>query len=208
MDKKILIIEEHPVVTESLKQMVFNTDAGIESITIVTGNKELNFLNGQHFDIVILDIYLPDLSRLEYGLFNKSINPDQKILVIISVSQLSMIELLIRKGVNGIILKTSHLCEIKEAVQSVLDGNFFLGRKLKELMNGEIVKNSHKPALTKRENEILSLISDGLTNHGIADKLFISCSTVDSHRKSLLLKFNVNNTARLIKVAVSQGIIS
>jgi DNA-binding NarL/FixJ family response regulator len=208
MDKKILIIEEHPVVTESLKQMVFNTDGGIESITIVNGNKELNFLKGQHFDIIILDIYLPDLNRVDYCLVDKSINPDQKILVIISVSQLFMIEQLIRKGVNGIILKTSNLGEIKEAVQSVLAGNFFLGKKLRELMNGEIVKNSQKPALTKRENEILSLISDGLTNHGIADKLFISCSTVDSHRKSLLLKFNVNNTARLIKVAVSQGIIS
>ncbi len=208
MDKKILIIEDHPMVAETLKQVVFNSNAGIECIITATGNKGFNFLNGHHFDIIIIDIQLPGLNGIEFCSVVKSRKPDQRILAIISVSQLNITEQLIRNGVNGIILKTSDLAEIKEAVQSVMDGNFYLGKEVKGLMNREAVKNSQKPALTKREIEILSLISDGLTNQSIAKELCISCSTVDSHRKNLLLKFNANNTAKLIKMAVSQGIIS
>ncbi len=74
-------------------------------------------------------------------------------------------------------------------------------------MKGNSLSNSDLPMITRRESEILILIADGLTNQEIADKLFISTFTVDSHRKNLLLKFNAKNTATLVKIVVSKGII-
>lgn len=206
--KKALIVEDHPIVSESLKQFVCNSEVGLQCENASTGKKGLSFLNGNHYDLVILDINLPDINGVEFCEIVKSRNPNQKILAITSMAQRMVIEQMIEKKVNGLILKTSDLNEIIEAIKHVLAGEFYLGKEVKELINGKAGNNHHKLTLTRREVEILSLISDGLTNQEIANKLFISCSTVDSHRKNLLLKFDANNTAKLIKMAVSQGIIS
>jgi len=208
MNKKALIVEDHPIVSESLKQFLCSQEMGYQCFNASTGKKGLSYLNGHHFDLILLDINLPDLSGIEFCAIVKSRNHNQKILAITSMSQRLVIEQMIEKGVDGLIFKTSDLEEIVDAVKTVLSGNQFFGKGVKELINGKNYINEQKLALTKREIEILSLISDGLTNQEIADQLFISCSTVDSHRKNLLLKFNANNTAKLVKMAISKGIIS
>lgn len=208
MVKKALIVEDHPIVSESLKQLICNSETGLQCINANTGKKGLSFLNGHHFDLIILDINLPDISGVEFCSIVKTQNPNQKILAITSIAQRLVIEQMIEKGVNGLILKISDLGEITEAIKAVLSGEFYLGKGVKELTVIRNIGNSQKLTLTRREVEILSLISDGLTNQEIANKLFISCSTVDSHRKNLLLKLDAKNTAQLIKIAVSKGIIS
>jgi DNA-binding CsgD family transcriptional regulator len=90
----------------------------------------------------------------------------------------------------------------------VLNGKqVYLGKGVKDLIKGISADNSDLPMITRRESEILKLIADGLTNQEIADQLFISTFTVDTHRKNLLLKFNAKNTATLVKIVVSKGII-
>jgi DNA-binding NarL/FixJ family response regulator len=205
--KKTLIVEDHPIVSESLKQFLCTHEVGLQCECASTGKKGLSFLNGHHIDLIILDINLPDMSGIEFCDIVKSQNPNQKILAVTSLAHRMVIERMMEKGVNGLILKTSDLSEIIEAVKAVLSGEFYWGKDVMELISRNN-DNSQKLILTRREVEILSLISDGLTNQEIAGKLFICCSTVDSHRKNLLLKFGANNTARLIKMAVSKGVIS
>ena len=94
-----------------------------------------------------------------------------------------------------------------EGIRQVMDGKTYFGLGVKDLMDGHTVSGSSEPVITKRESEILRLIADGFTNQEIADRLFISSSTVDSHRKNLLVKFNSKNTAALVKTAISKGII-
>lgn len=115
---------------------------------------------------------------------------------------------MIKKGVNGLILKTSDLNELTEAIKTVLSGDFYWGKGVKKIISSRNCDNHQNIVLTKRETEILTLISDGYTNQEIAGKLFICCSTVDSHRKNLLLKFRANNSAQLIKLAMLKGIIN
>jgi DNA-binding NarL/FixJ family response regulator len=207
MTKKALIVEDQPVITEKLMDVITSLEAGVHCINAGTGRKGLNFLNGHHFDIIVIDTNLPDFDSIEFCRIIKSRNSNQKILAIIPVFHWNIIDQLFYNGVYGVILKSADLNEIYEAVKTVLEGNWFFGTGIKELINNRS-NNCKKLALTKRELEILSLISEGLTNHEIADKLFVCCSTVDSHRKNLLLKFNVHNTAKLIKEAVLQGIIN
>jgi DNA-binding NarL/FixJ family response regulator len=112
------------------------------------------------------------------------------------------------QGADGFILKTSDIDDIIGGIRQVLSGKLvYLGKGVKELMKGNLQDNSDLPMITKRESEILKLIADGQTNQEIAAQLFISIFTVDSHRKNLLLKFNAKNTATLVKIVVSKGII-
>ena len=111
-------------------------------------------------------------------------------------------------GASGYILKNTSKEELVQAVHTVCDGDIFfngeVGRVLEEY---EKLSNETLPLLTPREKEILALIAEGYTNPQIAEKIFLSPFTVDSHRKNLLAKLKVKNTAMLIRFAVEHKLI-
>lgn len=208
MSQLILIVEDHPIVSESLARIIANSDLKVECLQASTAAKGLAFLNGKSFDLIILDINLPDMNGIEFCKIAKSRIPGQKILAITTMTQRHIVEKMLDQRTDGFILKTSDIDDIIGGIHKVLNGNqVYLGKGVKDLIRGISADNSDLPMITKRESEILKLIADGLTNQEIADKLFISTFTVDSHRKNLLLKFNAKNTATLIKIVVSKGII-
>jgi DNA-binding NarL/FixJ family response regulator len=108
-------------------------------------------------------------------------------------------------GASGYVLKNATREELVEAIETVMQGNKFLSLEaastVKKNEDGKI------PVVTRREKEVLLLIADGMTNNQIADKLFISTTTVDTHRKNLLAKFGVKNTAILIRLAAQFQLI-
>ena len=208
MSQLILIVEDHPIVSESLARIIADSDLKVQCLHAATAAKGLAFLNGNPFDLIILDIHLPDMNGIEFCKIAKSRFPNQKILAITTVAQRHVVEKMLDQGADGFILKTSDIDDIIGGIRQVLNGNeVYLGKGVKDLIKGISQGNSDLPMITKRESEILKLIADGLTNQEIADKLFISTFTVDSHRKNLLLKFNAKNTATLVKIVVSKGII-
>lgn len=205
--KKVLIVEDHPIVSDSLFRLINDTFENTTCVHAGTGTKGLSYLNGNHFDIIPLDINLPDMSGIEFCSQARSRFPELKILVVTSLAQRHVIDKAIQSGVMGFVLKTSDVRDITEGIMQVMDGKTYFGLGVKDLMDGHTVSGSSEPVITKRESEILRLIADGFTNQEIADRLFISSSTVDSHRKNLLVKFNSKNTAALVKTAISKGII-
>ena len=205
--KKALIVEDHPIVSDSLFRLINDTFENTTCVHAGTGTKGLSYLNGNHFDIILLDINLPDMSGIEFCSQARSRFPELKILVVTSLAQRHVIDKAIQSGVMGFVLKTSDVRDITEGIMQVMDGKTYFGLGVKDLMDGHTVSGSSEPVITKRESEILRLIADGFTNQEIADRLFISSSTVDSHRKNLLVKFNSKNTAALVKTAISKGII-
>jgi DNA-binding NarL/FixJ family response regulator len=208
MSGYILIVEDHPIVSESLARLISGSGLDMHCQAVATGTKGLACLNGKAFDLVVLDISLPDMSGIEFCKIAKSRFPHQKILAVTTLAQRHIIEKMLDAGAEGFILKTSDVEDIIGGIKQVMNGKkVYLGKGVKELMCGNILNNSDLPMVTKREVEILKLIADGLTNQEIANQLFISASTVDTHRKNLLLKFNAKNTAMLVKIAVSNGLI-
>jgi DNA-binding NarL/FixJ family response regulator len=109
---------------------------------------------------------------------------------------------MIDNGAMGYVLKNASEDEIIEAVDTVLSGKSYMCEETQNILDG---KNNNTSILTRREIEVLKYISDGYTNPEIAEKLFISPLTVDSHRKNLILKLDAKNTASLIKLAFQNG---
>jgi len=207
MSKKALIVEDHPIVTESLIRMVSDSFTEMTCVHAATGNKALAYLNGNHFDIILLDINLPDMSGIDFCTEALSRYPGMRILAITSMTQRYIVEKTLQAGALGFVLKTSDTKDIIEGIRQVMEGNAYVGAGVRELIQKKSSGISDTPVITRRESEILRLIAEGHTNQEIAEKLFISSFTVDSHRKNLLLKLGVKNTAQLIKSAISLGII-
>jgi len=205
--RKALIVEAPPIVSDSLYRLITDTFENILCIHATTGAKGLSYLNGNHFDIILLDINLPDMSGIEFCSTARTWYPDLKILAVTSLAQRYIVEKMIQAGVNGFVLKTSDIKDITEGIKQVMEGGSYFGKGVKELMTSRFSKDSSVPMVTRRESEILKLIAEGLTNQEIAEKLYISTSTVDSHRKHLLLKFDVKNSAALVKSAMGKGLI-
>lgn len=208
MTQYILIVEDHPIVSESLSRIINDSDLNIECLQAASAAKGLAYLNGNEIDMILLDINLPDMNGIEFCKIAKARFPGIKILAITTIAQRHVVDKMFEQGADGFILKTSDIDDIIGGIRQVLAGKqIYLGKGVKELMKGNSQENNDMPMITKRESEILKLIADGLTNQEIALKLFISTFTVDSHRKNLLLKFNAKNTATLIKTVISKGII-
>jgi len=158
-------------------------------------------------DVILMDINLPDKSGIELCAEIKKKKPGIKVLALSTLNQPSYIHKMMESGASGYILKNSDKEELLDAIINVFAGKIHLC--LEAL---EVVKNSHnnessRPVLTRREQEILALIADGLTNPEMAEKLFVSPWTVDSHRKSIMTKLNTKNTALLIKYAIENGLL-
>jgi len=206
--QKVLIVEDHPIVSASLTNLINSSDLELECHHVATAHDGLAWLNGNKAGIILLDINLPDMSGIEFCTIAKSRHADLKILAITSIEQRHVVDQMLAAGANGFILKSSDTSEILEAIKQIISGNSYISQSVADLLKGKFSANSDLPILTRREVEVLKLIADGLTNQEIAEKLFISSWTVDSHRKNLLLKFNAKNTAILVKTAVTSGIIS
>lgn len=165
----------------------------------------LSFLEHQTVDVLFLDVNLPDKSGIDLCKQIRDQYPSVKIIGLSSFNQLSFIEKMIANGASGYLLKNATQDELIEAIECVVDGEVFMSNEVASIVKKGPDPNT--PVITRREKEVLLLIAEGLTNGEIAEKLFVSTTTVDSHRKSLLAKFNVKNTAILIRLAMQYQLI-
>ena len=209
---KILIIDDHPLVIDGIKTMLKD----VEYLEIIdaakTGTEALQILNeSPGIDIILLDINLPDIDGLRLCELIRENNKTAKIIGLTYVNEAGIITQLIKKGANGYLLKNMEREELIYAINQVLDGSVYLSKAANEKIIQQLQNNGlttgNIPVLTRREKEILQLLAEGLTSHDIADKLFLSTYTIDTHRKNMLQKFNVHNTQALLKAVQSFRLI-
>jgi DNA-binding NarL/FixJ family response regulator len=205
---KVFIIDDHPMVVAGLNSLLGRLENIEVAGAVSNAFDAIPFLKKNKVDVILLDINLPDISGIDLCKKIHKEFPEIKILGISTFSERSYISRMIENGASGYLIKSASAEEIVEAIDTVLKGKMYLSVSMEHIAKPlSIMPSDNLPALTKREKEILQLISEGLTNNQIAEKLFISPLTVDSHRKNLLTKLNVNNTASLIKLAVQNGLI-
>lgn len=195
--KKILIVEDHPIVVEGLQKLI-QEKLNCQSCEIAnTGNECMSAIQKSTPDLILMDINLPDISGIELCKKVKQNFPGIKVLALSSFKEKSYIQKMVENGASGYLLKNANPEEIIIGVHAVLDGQMYFDDEAEKIMTEQ--DNVNEILLTRREKEVLNMIAEGYTNSEIADKLFISVSTVDSHRKNMLMKMEVKNTAALIK---------
>ena len=207
MDKiKVLIVDDHPMVLEGMSSMLAQIKV-VEIAGIAPNAYEaLQQIKLTAPDIVITDINMPEISGIELALKIKKEFPKVKIIAMSTFKERSYISQMIQNGAAGYLVKSASKEEIEEAILSVYEGKLYMSLDISVSLAGKENLNT-MPVLSSREKEVLQLIADGFTNPQMAEKLFISLHTVDSHRKNLLTKFAVNNTANLIKLAAKYNLV-
>ena len=205
MPIKIFIVDDHYMVIEGIHALL-QDEKTIEFMGHATNAAScLAFLQQHQPDILLLDINLPDKSGIELCREIRDTFPSVFIIGLSTYNQKSFIEKMMDNGASGYVLKNATREELVEGITTVYAGKTFLsfeaGQTLRKITDTAVI-------LTRRETEILELIAQGMTNNEIASKLFVSSTTVDTHRKNLLSKFGVKNTASLIRAAVQMQIIN
>lgn len=201
---RLFILDDHYMVIEGFS-VLLQSDNSVEIIGHAKDAQScMSFLQRAQPDVIFLDINLPDTSGIEVCKQIKQLYPAIKIIALSTFNQNSYIQKMLENGASGYLLKNTTKEEILIAIKTVMSHKQYLAREVKDSLKE---KAENGPALTRREKEILKLIADGLTSAEIGRLLFISTTTVDTHRKHLLEKFKVNNAAMLIRTAAQQGII-
>lgn len=202
----IAIVDDHPMVLEGMKSMLnqisFVSLAGVASNAF----QAIELLKASAIDMLITDINMPEVSGIELTLKVRKEFPQVKVIAMSTFKERSYISQMIQNGASGYLVKSASKEEIEEAILSVFEGKLYMSLDV-NLSATDKQELTNVPVLSSREKEVLQLIGEGLTNPQIASKLFISLHTVDSHRKNLLTKFGVNNTAGLIKQAAKYNML-
>ncbi|NKI33099.1 response regulator transcription factor [Muricauda sp. DJ-13] len=208
MKIKVLIVDDHPLVIEGLKSLL----RGNQDIKVVEscndGYHALQYLQNNFVDIVLLDINLPDTSGIDICEQISKKHPTIAVIGLSTYGERSIINQMISNGAKGYLLKNVTETELIEAINKVYRGNVYFGVEVQKAMANTIFHSmGNTPRLTKREKQILKLIVSGKTNNQIAEELFISPLTVETHRRNLMKKMKASNTASLVKIAIEKALV-
>jgi DNA-binding NarL/FixJ family response regulator len=205
---RVFIVDDHPVVIEGIHSLLQQEKDIQWAGQAMTAESCLGYFVNNTANVVLMDISMPGMGGEELCKLMKEKYPGVFILGLSTFNQGLYIKKMMENGASGYILKNSSKEELVEAIRAVNDGGiYFSGEAGQALAEYQRSSKSELPMLTSREKEILGLIAEGYTNPQIAEKIFLSSFTVDSHRKNLLAKLNVKNTATLIKLAVEHKLI-
>lgn len=210
---RIFIVEDHEMYLEGLA-LLLKKQENIEVIgTASNGTALLDQLPAMDVDILLLDVHLPDIGEEDLLKKIRAIRPDQKIIYLTLMRGTRYVHKLTRHEIQGYVLKNVPVAELVTAVQAVYDGGSYFSKDI-DIINGNDFRNTItvedkkvEEILSKREIEVLKLVCREFSNAEIAEKLFLSVSTVETHRKNLIAKLGVNNTVGLVKFALKNKLI-
>lgn len=204
MKASVFIVDDHYMVIEGIRSLL-QYEKDIDWVGHATNAAScLAFLKQQQPDVILMDVNLPDMSGIDLCKQVKQLYPNVFVLGLSTFNQQPVIRNMMDNGASGYVLKNATREELQEAIQTVMTGKTYLSIEAAQALRQQ---GNELPLITRREKEVLLLVADGFTNAEIAEKLFISVPTVNTHRKSLLSKFNVNNTAGLIKLAAKYNLV-
>lgn len=204
---KLYIVDDHNVVIEGITALLLHE----KNITIIGTAKNaadcILFLKNHTADVILLDINLPDTSGIDLCNIIKTTYPRIMILALSTFTQGSYITKMIENGASGYLLKNITKEELVDAIETVAVGKNYYSFEVGKMVKAAQEKAAQVPVLTKREKDILKLVAEGFTNNQIAQQLFISIDTVDTHRKNLYTKLKINNTALLVRYAIENELV-
>jgi|SRR5690606_37412777 DNA-binding NarL/FixJ family response regulator len=215
---RIMIVDDHRLMRDGLS-MLLSQHSDIEVVgTVESGEEAINACAAQSPDVVLMDIMMGGMTGIEATRWIKEQNNGIKVIIISSEIRKDLLEAGIQCGIDGYIPKDIDVETLHQAIHTVFNGGRYFNEAITNLVFEEFYhkKKLTQPSgkitlrndLTAREQEVLALVADGKTNKEVAEELFISVKTVDTHKMNILDKLGLRNTAELVKYAIKNKLIS
>lgn len=212
---KVLVIDDHQLIIDGLKSILEDEETVLFAGGANNMEEAMNFLETNEVDVVLADISMPEHNGIELTRKILEQYPGIKVLALTMHEDIRMISGMIDAGASGYLLKRTNMTEVLDAIQLIAEGQKYLGHEVQAILMDDLV---HREAgqvaaeesnrLTGREKEVLNLVAKELSNEEIANKLFISERTVETHRRNIFTKTNTRTIIGLIKYAIRNGLIS
>jgi DNA-binding NarL/FixJ family response regulator len=203
---EILLADDHAIFRKGIRKIIEELDGVVVCGEANDGLELLELLKTTHPDLIILDISMPNLRGLEATEEIKKLYPEIKILLLTMHKKKSFVQLGLKAGADGFLLKEDADSELYRAIDSLKQGNKYFSPLLSSIMFDLTQVRPETEALTRREREILKLLAEGKKSQEIADILFVSIHTVRAHRYNLMKKLKFKSLADLVRYAISHGI--
>jgi len=214
--KTLLIVDDHPLFREGLKTIIRGDSRYEIAGEAGNGREAVRILKEKSPDLVLLDIALPDRTGIEVTHEIKMVSPKTMIMIISMHSKVDYIVKAFQAGATGYVVKESAAERLLQGIDAVLRGEYFLDSSVSHKVVKKLMESPKEEAritdrgydtLTSREQEILVLLSEGLSAKEVAEKLFISPRTVENHRSSIMRKLDLHSNHELIRYAAKLGLI-
>ena len=210
MKVKIAIADDHELIIQGLSLMLESVEWAQIVWKNTGGLQLLENLQRTQPDVLLLDIQMPACNGIDLCRDISKAMPDLKIIALTNFDESYYVKQMLRNGARGYLLKNTGQDTLVQALKEVCDGKIFLDAHLQYILLEQLTTTRNKRTdthLTRRETEILKLIANEKSNQEIADQLFISLRTVETHRLNLNQKLSAKNTAGLVKEAMKRGLI-
>lgn len=200
MSYKVLLVDDHAIVLDGLDALL-KTSSEFKVTKASVGEFALSYLRSDSFNIMITDYSMPDMDGLSLVKKAKQVSPATKIIMLSMHDDAHVIREAVSAGLDGYILKKYAQQELLQAIEVVSKGGQYWSREVTTALLNNNKLDAPADSLTEREIEVLKLLVQELNNREIAERLFISERTVETHRKNLMRKTNATNTVGLVKYA-------
>ncbi|SMD08385.1 two component transcriptional regulator, LuxR family [Desulfocicer vacuolatum DSM 3385] len=214
--KQIIIIDDHPMFREGIKSVIQSDDKYEVVGEAGSAAQGLKLIKKFKVDLAVVDISLPDLSGFELIQSIHRYSTDIRTIVVSMHSKVDYVVKAFQAGALGYLTKDAAVERLIKGIEHTLRGEYFLDSSVSEQVIKKLLQrpdNKKAPvsqgydALTTREQEIMVLVTNGMSSKEIADRLYISPKTVENHRSKIMRKLNVNNVIDLVKHAAKIGLV-
>ncbi|ARN77717.1 hypothetical protein BST97_06740 [Nonlabens spongiae] len=215
MKTKVLIADDHPLIAEGVQKTIDQSDRYEVVQVVENGQLVLDYLENNQVDIILLDIEMPVMNGIECARKVLRDHPEQKIAILSLHQDIYTIKKVHESGIKGYMLKTIPPAELLHALDTITRGGRHFDAAITEkLLDGKKGKAETRfdeqkgliSELTERELEIIKLVCQGMSTKEIAEKIFVSFKTVDSHRTNIMRKLNLNNVVSLVRFALENDL--
>jgi DNA-binding NarL/FixJ family response regulator len=206
MKIRTIVVDDHRILRDGIKALLREME-NVELVGEASNGQELiPLLRNCNVDLILMDINMPKMNGIEASREALKICPGVKIIVLSMHDDIGYYDSIVQLGVDGFLLKESNYNELEKAIESVFDGRpYFSQELLLKLLR--VKKDNSSVQITQREKDVLQLICQGLSTAEIAEKLFLSVSTIEKHRAELLVKTNSPNSTALAVYAIKNNLV-
>lgn len=207
---RLILLDDHYLFGQSLYSLLIQMK-GVQQINVFRRASEvLTYLTENQADLVISDLQMPEMNGLELTAILHEKYPEIRVLILTIDDEPYKIKQAVAAGASGYLLKDTDKAELEEAIQRLYRGLPYYSEKVLKLITSE--KSNNHPGnelaqLSNREIDVLKLIAQEYSTNEIAEKLFVSVNTIESHRKSLIKKLDAKNVVGLIKFAMRHKLV-